>query len=147
MTHTSRRGYLCINSVSEKSILLYKKSPSYRYNKQNIGRSTILLSRFLGRRPSIRQNLASGPPAKNQTNPPPVHFNLLKSYLQNRYFVTTYNKELHPHFQCSRVPPKEASWVRYFIRYTQQISHNPTQQISAPSRTTRPSSQLIQILP
>jgi hypothetical protein len=29
---------------------------------------------------------------------PPVYFNLLKSYLQNRYFMTTYNKETSPPF-------------------------------------------------
>jgi len=72
--------------------------PSYRYNKQNIGPSTILLSRFLGRQPSVRQSLASGPSAKNQTIPPPVYYNLLKSYLQNRHFVTTYNNETSPPF-------------------------------------------------
>jgi hypothetical protein len=30
------------------------------------------------------------------------------------------------------VSPKEASWVRYYIHYSQQITRNPTQQCSAP---------------
>jgi len=42
--------------------------------------------------------MATGPPAKNRTNPPPVYFNLQKLYLQNRYLVTTYNNEISPPF-------------------------------------------------
>jgi len=42
--------------------------------------------------------------------------------------------KLHPHFQCFRVSTKEASWARYYIRYTQPISHNPTKQSSPPLR-------------
>jgi len=73
-------------------------SPSYRYNKHSIGRSIILLSRLLRCQPSVRYSMSSGPPTKNQTNPPPppAYFNLLKSYLQNRYFVTTYNNVTSP---------------------------------------------------
>ena len=47
-----------------------------------------------------------------QTIPPPAYFNLLRSYLRNRYFVTTYNNETSPQFPMVRVSSKEASWVR-----------------------------------
>jgi hypothetical protein len=78
---------------------------------------------------------------------PPEYFKLLKSYLQNRYFVTTYNNTTSRPLPMLSGVPKVASWVRCCTRYTQQITHNPTQQSSAPSQTIRSSSQLIQTLP
>jgi hypothetical protein len=44
-------------------------SSAYIYHKQSIAWPTILLRRFLGRKPSIRQSLALGSPAQNTTNP------------------------------------------------------------------------------
>jgi len=57
---------------------------------------------------------------------PPGYFKLLQSYLQNRKFVVTYNNETSLHSRCSRVYLKEASWARYYTRYTQLKSHSLT---------------------
>jgi hypothetical protein len=78
---------------------------------------------------------------------PPGYFKLLQSYLQNRHLVATYNNETSLTDPMLSGVPKEASCVRFYIRYIQQISPIPTQQSSTPSRTTRPSSQLNQIPP
>ena len=59
---------------------------------------------------------------------PPEYLNLLTSYLQNRYFMTTHNNETSSPFPV--LSPKEASWVRYYTQYTQQMSRNPTRQFS-----------------
>jgi len=121
--------------------------PTYRYNKQSIGDQQYCSAVFLDVSQAFNKAWHQGLLLKIKQTLLPVYFNFLKSYLQNRNFVKTYKNETSPPFQCSRVSPSEAIWGLYYIRYTQQMSHNPTQQSSTPLRTTRLSSQLIQILP
>jgi hypothetical protein len=68
--------------------------------------------------------MAPGPPAKNQTLPP-VYFNILKSYLQNRYFVTTYNIETSPPYPVlSGVPKGSILGPLLYTIYTADIPHS-----------------------
>jgi hypothetical protein len=54
---------------------------------------------------------------------PPVYFNILKSYLQNGYFVTTYNNETSPPFPMFSGVPQGRILVP--LLYTMCTSDNP----------------------
>jgi len=70
--------------------------------------------------------MASGPPAKNQTNPPPSVLYLLKSYLQNRYFVTTYNETSPPFPMLSGIPQGSILGPLLYTIYTADIPQSNT---------------------
>jgi hypothetical protein len=58
---------------------------------------------------------------------PPVYFNLLKSYSQNRYFVTTYNNETSPPFpMLSGVPQGSILGPLLYTTYTADIPQSDT---------------------
>jgi len=59
---------------------------------------------------------------KIKQTPPPAYFNLLKSYLQNTYFVTTYNNETSlPFPMLSGVPQGSILGTLLFTIYTADI--------------------------
>ena len=56
-----------------------------------------------------------------------MYFNLLKSYLQNRYFVTTYNNETSPPFpMISGVPQGSILGSLLYTIYLADIPHSDT---------------------
>jgi hypothetical protein len=102
-------------------------SPSYRYNNKTLEDQQYFSAVFLDVSQAFDKVWHQGLLLKIKQTLPPVYFNLLKSYLQNRYFVTTYNNETSPPFpMLSGVPQGSILSPLLYTIYTADIPQSNT---------------------
>jgi len=134
MIHISRRGYLSVNSGFQKAHSTIQQCHRLTdvINKA-LEEQQYCSAVFLDVSQAFDEVWHQGLLLKIKQTLHPVYFNLLKSYSQNRYFVTHTTTKLHLHSQCSQVSPRKhpGSVTIYDIhsRYP-TIQHNNPQHLS-----------------